>query len=115
MSRTEKPVAVPAINQWVADAMAHAGMSQADMARELTAAGVGIYDRSKVQKMTRFRGVSADEAAAIARITGYAPALYSDDAAELMTIHAELSDQFRAHLLQIARSMLTEGSKKRGP
>lgn len=62
------------INQWVRDAIAHAGLTFPAMANALTAAGLGRnYDRSTVQKMTVSRGVLAEETAAIATITGYPP------------------------------------------
>lgn len=59
------------INQWVRDALAHAGMSQAEMARRLTDRLRREVDRSIVNKMTISRGVEADELFAIADITGF--------------------------------------------
>ncbi len=58
---------------WVSDALAHAGMTQAELARRLTAELGQTVDRAAVNKMTTGgRKVSGAELAAIARVTGYA-------------------------------------------
>jgi len=76
------------INQWVRDALAHADMAQAEMARLLTERLRRSYDRSIVNKMTIGREVSADEASIIADITGLPVPGYT--AAELNKILREI-------------------------
>lgn len=66
------------MNQWVRDALEHAGLNYPETARRMTTQLRKNYDRSIIQKMTVGRGVSADEAAALARITGF-PLPASDD------------------------------------
>lgn len=57
---------------WVTDALAYAGISQAEMARRLSAELGRTIDRAAVNKMTTgVRKVSGSELAAISRITGY--------------------------------------------
>ncbi len=59
------------INQWVRDALAHAGVAQAELARKLSARLRVSYDRSIVNKMTIGRDVSAEEMFAISELTGF--------------------------------------------
>lgn len=61
-------------NQWVADALAHAGISQAELTRRLFERRIiSNNDRSIVNKMTINRKVTAREMFAIAEITDFAP------------------------------------------
>lgn len=79
MARKAKYTTPPAapINQWVRDALEHSGLSQAEMARRLfERKAISADDRSMVNKMANFRDVTADEALAIAEITGFP--LYTD-------------------------------------
>lgn len=72
MARKAEYKTAPAqpINQWVRDALAYAGISQAALAKALHERGaISAPDRSIVQKMTVNRDVSADEAFAISEIT----------------------------------------------
>jgi SOS-response transcriptional repressor LexA len=67
--------------QWVEEAMAHASMSQSDLARALQARLRTDFDRSKVYKIvtTGTRKVSAEEMLAIEEVTGFpAPAALRD-------------------------------------
>lgn len=65
---------LPPINQWVVDAMAHANMSQAELGRRLHARKLIGDDRSVANKIALGRrDVSAEEAIAIAEITGFPP------------------------------------------
>lgn len=65
--------------KWVREALAHSGLSGAELARRLTDELRRPIDRAAVQKMqivrtkgtTKARAVKADEMMAIARITGY--------------------------------------------
>jgi SOS-response transcriptional repressor LexA len=58
---------------WVSQALAYAGMTQAELARRLTAEVGQSVDRAAVNKMTTgARKVSGVELAAISRVTGYA-------------------------------------------
>lgn len=92
-------------NQWVRDALAFAGMSYPKAAEALTMAGLGAYDRSKVQKMTVDRKVTKEEAEALAAATGYPVAAGASTAAfvikyqELTGEDRELVDQFVDRLL----------------
>lgn len=88
MPRTPKPAAkLPAINQWVVDAMAHARMSQAELSRQLHARKLIGDDRSVANKIALGRrDVSAEEALAIAEITGF-PALSEGLSAPLTIPH----------------------------
>lgn len=98
--KNKTPPASP-INAWVKEAIDSAGLSYQSIADEMTRSGIGAYDRSKVQKMTVGRGVSAEEAAAIATITGYAlPSAYSGDRFE--TDFERLSESDR----EIVRAMI---------
>lgn len=77
--RSDKtPPALP-VNAWVKDAIDFAKVSYQSVADELTRRGVGQYDRSKVQKMTVKRGISAEEATAISAITSFPLPLYFND------------------------------------
>lgn len=58
------------MNAWVREVLEHAGWSFPDAAAVLTRAGLGNYDRSKVQKMTVGRKVSLAEAEALAAASG---------------------------------------------
>lgn len=66
---------------WVRDALKHAGISGAELARRLTERLGRSFDRAAIQKMTILEGtqktkprlVKADEMMAIAEITGYPP------------------------------------------
>ena len=74
MARKAKYTTEPAapINQWVRDALEHSGLSQAELARRLFERRVlSANDRSMVNKMANFRDVTAEEALAIAEITGF--------------------------------------------
>lgn len=72
------------INQWVVDAMKHAGISQAELSRQLHARKLIGDDRSVANKIALGRrDVSADEAIAIEQITGF-PAL--NDTAEAVAV-----------------------------
>lgn len=67
-----KNAAASSINQWVRDALDHSDMSQSALARELFARkAISADDRSIVNKMAYSRDISAEEAMAIADITGY--------------------------------------------
>lgn len=66
----KNPPAAP-MNQWVREALAHAGLSGPEVADKLSARLRRSYDRSIIQKMTVARKVSADEAAELSTITGY--------------------------------------------
>lgn len=60
------------MNQWVRDALQASGMTQQALADALTAhAGVGSFAKSMVNKMTKSRKISMDEARAISTITGH--------------------------------------------
>jgi hypothetical protein len=67
--------------KWVADALAHASMSQSDLARALAVRLDVGFERSKVHKMIADkRKISASELIAIEEITGY-PSPANRDAA----------------------------------
>ena len=68
------------MNQWVRDALAASDMTQQALADALTASvGLGSYAKSMVNKMTKARKVSMDEARAISAITGYPLPASADD------------------------------------
>lgn len=72
--KPKTPPKLKPINRWVVDAMTHAGMSQAELSRRLHARKLIGDDRSVANKIALGkRDVSADEAIAIAEITGYPP------------------------------------------
>lgn len=72
--KPKTPAKLKPINRWVVDAMAHAGMSQAELSRRLHARKLIGDDRSVANKIALGkREVSADEAIAIAEITGFPP------------------------------------------
>ncbi|WP_299358208.1 hypothetical protein [uncultured Paracoccus sp.] len=68
-SRPDKTPPESPVNAWVRAAIDSCGKSYQAVGDELTRRGLGVYDRSKVQKMTVSRGVSAEEAAALVQIT----------------------------------------------
>lgn len=107
--RYSRPPAAP-INDWVRQALAHAGLSQSQLTREMHKAGIIKNDRSIVQKMTVNRKVSAEEAAAISRITGYplpnTDLRPQDDGDELIAIMQRLGPEERSFLLGAARLLL---------
>jgi len=82
--------------QWVREALKHADMSGAELARRLTDRLGRSFDRAAIQKMTmteataktKPRPVKADEMMAIAEITGYAPPV---EAGEQVTYVPHLS------------------------
>ena len=60
------------LSDWVADALKHSGMGQAELSRRLTAKLRRAIDRAAVNKMlTGKRAVSGDELLAIEEATGY--------------------------------------------
>ena len=60
------------MNQWVRDALAASDMTQQALADALSSrADVGQYAKSMVNKMTKSRKVTMDEARAISAITGH--------------------------------------------
>jgi hypothetical protein len=60
------------LSKWVEDALAHAGMKQADLSRALIQAGLGTVDKSAVNKIVQgTRKLSAGEMLEIGRITDY--------------------------------------------
>lgn len=62
------------LDQWVKEAMGHAGITGAELSRRLSIALKRSVDRAAVSKMTKGqRAVSADELLAIAEITGHKP------------------------------------------
>lgn len=69
--------AATAMNQWVREAFIHAddkcgGLSYDQVADAMTAAQIGgVYDKTKVQKMTVSRKVSLAEAQVISKLSGY--------------------------------------------
>lgn len=107
--RYSRPAGTP-INEWVRQALAHAGISQSQLTRDMHKAGVIKNDRSIVQKMTVNRKVSAEEAAAISRITGYplpnSGFHFHNDDDELIAIMRRLGQEERAFLLGAARLLL---------
>lgn len=84
MKRRGKEVEIPAINQWVADAIKFANISGAELAKELHARKlINTPDRSIPSKMAiGKRKVSFSEALAIAEITGYKPPIPQPEAPE---------------------------------
>lgn len=70
------------LSKWLRDALKSAGMTQSELARQMTVALGRSIDRAAVQKMTKDKGgrkISADELFAIAKILGApAPAEKSD-------------------------------------
>jgi len=110
MSRTAVYRAPPAgpINQWVRDALAHSGLSQAALSRELFDRKIIGNDRSIVNKMTIGRDVSAREIFAIAEITGFPAPNENNIVSEvplLSTISAGV--MMRDDLVDEAKRMLT--------
>lgn len=94
------------MNQWVRDALAHAGMTFPQLADALTRSGVGTYDRSTIQKMTVGRKVSFEEARAISEATGY-PYVSDEDGQGFVADYLSLDPESRAtvrDLLQVLRS-----------
>lgn len=72
--KPKPPTNLKQINRWVVDAMAYANMSQAELSRHLHARRLIGDDRSVANKIALGkRDVSADEAIAIAEITGFPP------------------------------------------
>lgn len=94
------------MNQWVRDALAHAGMTFPQLADALTRSGVGTYDRSTIQKMTVGRKVSFEEARAISEATGY-PYVSDEDGQGFVADYLSLDPESQAtvrDLLQVLRS-----------
>lgn len=73
-SPRKSAVILPMMNQWVADALAHApSLSQGALSRKVCERLKYTEDRSIINKIIKGRrGVSADEVFAIADITGFA-------------------------------------------
>lgn len=59
------------MNQWVRDALEHGNLSFPQAAEILTRAGLGEYERSKIQKMTVGRKVTMAEATALSEAIGF--------------------------------------------
>uniref|UniRef100_UPI00384C13CE hypothetical protein n=1 Tax=Celeribacter naphthalenivorans TaxID=1614694 RepID=UPI00384C13CE len=93
------------MNQWVREAFIHAddtsaGLSYDEVADAMTAAKIGgVYDKSKVQKMTVSRKVSLAEAQIISKLSGYALPEASQASLSLDDRLSQLSDARRQRLL----------------
>ncbi|MCV2448485.1 hypothetical protein E3D03_014555 [Paracoccus sp. DMF] len=87
-------------------------MSQQGLADSLTKTGAGSYDRSIVQKMTVARKVTAEEAQAIAAITGHPlPDTSSEDT--YYHDYQQLSAEGKAAVQALIRALLpASGSGK---
>lgn len=83
------------MNRWVREALDHSGMTQQRLADILTGRGLGTYDRSMVQKMTKRRKVRMDEATAISEATGY-PLPAPQDQVSFAQGYAKLTPEQRA-------------------
>ena len=99
------------MNAWVRDAIDAAGLSYQRVGDEMTQRGLGVYDRSKVQKMTVARGVSAEEAAAIAQITGK-PLPFASPVDAFADGYAKLSQQDRAVIDAMMQRLLAGQSSQ---
>lgn len=100
----KNPPATP-INQWVREALEHAGLSQQLLADKLTRDGAGNFDRSIIQKMTVGRKVSAAEAQAISKITGYPlHSTSSDDS--FPQGYYQLTDEGKAAVKALVQALL---------
>lgn len=110
-AKYSSPPAAP-INQWVRDALEHANISQAELARRLfERKAISADDRSMVNKMASFRDVTADEALAIAEVTGFPLYTENSDTHQVPLIAtvsagALMSEDFRDDII----STLTVGN-----
>ena len=116
MARTKSysnPPATPR-NQWVRDALTHAGdMSFPAAAEKLSRAGLGKnYDKSIVQKMTVARGVTAEEVKALSAITGFPPP--PDVADDTSTRIAALPPEDQALVRALLRSLEEKAAARSG-
>lgn len=79
--RGDRRYAERMLDQWVKDALAHAGMGQAELGRRLTDKLRRSIDRAAVNKMTlNKRAIAGDELIAIEEITGFPAPLENADA-----------------------------------
>lgn len=68
------------LSEWIKDALAHSRLSQAELARRLTARLPKTIDRAAVNKMTKgTREIAGDELIAIEEITGFPAPLENTD------------------------------------
>lgn len=71
-ARRDRRYGHPMLNEWVADALKHSGMGQAELSRRLTEKLRRAIDRAAVNKMVSGkRAVSGDEMLAIEEATGF--------------------------------------------
>lgn len=79
-ARRDLRYAEPMLQEWVTDALKHSKLSQAELARRLTAHLHRAIDRAAVNKMTLGkRAVAGDEMIAIEEITGFPAPLENAD------------------------------------
>lgn len=78
--RRDPRYAISMLETWIKEALAHASMPQAELARRLTTRLKRSIDRAAVQKMTiGKRAIAGDEMIAIEEITGYPAPLENAD------------------------------------
>lgn len=100
------------MNAWVREALEHSGHTLQEVADELTAQGLGAYNRSQIQKMTTVRRIRLEEAAAISRFTDY-PLPRTLEREELTDLVAQLSRENQDAIRTLVQSLLAaqEGRK----
>lgn len=112
-AKYNSPPSTP-MNQWVRDALESAGMTQVALADALSRVeGLGSYDRSMIQKMTKDRRVRGDEALAISQITGHP--LPEDEAdLEFDAMFRKLSPENRTTIRTLVRNLVgSQGEPER--
>lgn len=79
-SRNKKTKPARPINAWVREAMeSRPGLTYQGLADHLNSAGIGSYDRTSTNKMTRSRNVSFDEAREVSAYTGHPLPIYAGE------------------------------------